>query len=274
MRNLLFLTLLSLAPLLRAQQQVRITDAFALASAPEVRKDKAAVEALRTGDFSNEEIIQVLQYGEKEQWPAGIRTQTAMAANQAYVINYTGFRLCSFKEDTTMMALVMIPAASNVHMPEDMRPLADFYLVLPERAIQNNVSHRARPAISRGPRWKNSAKVKIVKPDDLYAAYDLAADSAGLEALARRGMSVPEIDAVIFRSTERNWPDGMDNFSDRLHLLPKFAKYHAYLGAQWDDKVLLIIPVEKNKRMPVTMRPFVDLYFVYKASAVNISRKK
>jgi hypothetical protein len=37
--------------------------------------------------------------------------------------------------------------------------------------------------------------------------------------------------------------------------------------------VLLIIPVEKNRRMPVAMRPFVDLYFVYKASAVKYKSK-
>ncbi|MCB0811484.1 MAG: hypothetical protein KDB96_19575, partial [Flavobacteriales bacterium] len=123
---------------------------------------------------------------------------------------------------------------------------------------------------SRGPRWKTRAQVKIIKPDELYAAYNLAADSAGLSALARTGMSRAEVDAVVFRSTERNWPEGIDSFEDRYPRIGKFTKYRAYLGARWGDKVLLIIPVEKNRRMPTAMRPYVDLYFVYNASSVKI----
>lgn len=269
--SLLFI--LAFATCLHAQQQVKITDATALAAAPDVRKDKAAMEALRTGDFSNDEIVQIIQYGDRDQWPAGIRTDTARAPNMPYIQNYTGFRLCAFKEDSTMMALVMVPAASNLHMPEGMRPLADFYLVVPEHALQKAEPNKPRPAISRGPRWKHRPKVKITKPADLYGAYDLASDSTGLEALAKMGMSGPEIDAVVFRSTERNWPDGIDNLAAREALLKKFPKYRAFLGARWDDKVLLIVPVEKNRRMPVAMRPFVDLYFVYKASGVAVKGK-
>jgi hypothetical protein len=273
MRCLYSSLLFALASCLFAQEQVKITDATALATAPDVRKDKAAVEAIRTGDFSNEEIVQILQYGDRDQWPEGIRTETARLSNEAYIVNYACFRLAAFREDTTMMALLMVPAASNLHMPDAMRPLADFYLVVPENAVRNAEVKRTRPAISRGPHWTKLPKAKIIKPDELYGAYDLASDSAGLEALAKRGMSRPEIDAVIFRSTETNWPDGIESLTKRAPLLPKFPRYHAYLAARWDDKVLLIIPVEKNRRMPVAMRPFVDLYFVYKASAVKYKSK-
>ena len=159
-------------------------------------------------------------------------------------------------------------------MPEGMRPLADFYLVLPDRALENVEAPKPRPTISRGPQWKKNAKVKIIKPDQLYAAYDLAKDTVGQRALYQAGMSRPEIEAVIFRSTERNWPDGIESFEKRYPLLDKFKRYHAYLGARWDDKVLLIVPVEKNRRMPVLMRPFVDLYFIYTVTGVEVSGKK
>ena len=95
-----------------------------------------------------------------------------------------------------------------------------------------------------------------------------------LKALTDRGLSQAEIDAVVFRSTDRNWPDGIDSFEERQKLLPKFKKYKAFVGAKWEDKVLLIIPVEKNKKQPILMRPFVDLYFVYNASAVEVKAKK
>ena len=173
-----------------------------------------------------------------------------------------------------MMAMVMVPAKENIHMPQGMRPLADFYLILPERALRTVAPPKPRPTISRGPEWRRRPKVKITKPDDLYATYDLATDSAGLQALAKSGMSRAEIDAVVFRSTERNWPDGIDSFEKRYPMLAKFSKYRAYLGARWDDKVLVIVPVAKNHRMPVLMRPFVDLYFVYASSAVEVRGKK
>ena len=274
MRNLHFALCLALSTCLFAQQEVKITDAKALSDAPNVRKDKAAQEAMHTAGFSEEEIGSILQYGDRDQWPEGIRTDTARAANAPYVINYTAFQLCEFQEDTMHLAVVMLPARSNIHMPEGLRPLADLYLVLPERALKNVDPPRPRPVISRGPRWQNRAKAKIIKPEDLYAAYDLGKDSVGLTALARVGMSRPEIDAVVFRSTERNWPDGIDSFEKRYPVLEKFKKYHAYEGARWDDKVLLIVPVEKNRRMPVLMRPIVDLYFVYSATGVEVHSRK
>ena len=135
-------------------------------------------------------------------------------------------------------------------------------------------SGKPRPEISRGPKWKRLPSAKILKPEQLYATYDLSTDSLALAAMARRGMSPAEIDAVVFRSTDRNWPDGIDTFDERQKLLPKFSKYKAFVGAKWDDKVLLIIPVEKNKKQPVLMRPYVDLYFVYDKSAVQIKEKK
>lgn len=274
MRNLLLALSFLLLPPLFAQQEVKIADAKALAEARDVRKNKAALESLRAEGLTEEEISVIEQFGDVDQWPEGIRTDTARASNAPYIINYVGFRLSSFLQDTVQMAVVMLPAKSNIHMPEGMRPLGDFYMVLPERTLKNVEEPKRRPVVSRGPQWRNRAKVKILKPDELYAAYDLAADSIALRALAKTGMSKPEIDAVIFRSTERNWPEGIDNFEKRYPLLEKFSKYRAYLGARWDDKVLLIVPVEKNRRMPVAMRPYLDLYFVYTVPAVKIRGRK
>lgn len=274
MRSLLITLAISITSGLFAQQGVKIIDAKALETAPDIRKDKAAQAALATAGFSDDETATILHFGDRAQWPEGIRTQEARAENAPYIVNYAAFRLCAFQQDTSMMALLMVPAKSNEHMPEVMRPMADFYLVLPERALQKVEKPKPRPAISSGPQWKRRARVEIIKPDDLYATYDLAADSAGLKALAEAGMSRAEIDAVVFRSIERNWPDGIDNFEHRYPLLPKFNKYRAYLGARWDDKVLLIVPVAKNRRMPVTMRPFVDLYFIYAAPAVEVHGRR
>jgi hypothetical protein len=190
------------------------------------------------------------------------------------VRNYTAYRVCTYTEDSVKRSVLMVPARSNIHMPEDLRPQADFYLAVPDAALEEVVAAQPRPTISRGPRWKNLREARIIKPDELYATYDLGSDSAGLEALRSRGLSQPEIDAVVFRSHERNWPEGMDSFDERYPRMADLKRYKAYFAARWNDKVLLIIPVEKNRKMPALMRPYVDIYFIYAASAVEVKERK
>jgi len=104
----------------------------------------------------------------------------------------------------------------------------------------------------------------------LFASYMLADDAAGMQALTDAGLSSAEIDAVVFRSHERNWPDGIDSFNERATHIARFVKYKACVAASWDDKVVLIIPVERNRKLPRPMRPYVDIYMVYARDAVTI----
>jgi len=269
----LFLSLFLLVPVF-AQQQVKISDARILDNPEQVRKSRGAEAALQAVGVTAEQMAQVLTYGDTDHWPEGIKVDSLRLRNQPYIQNYACFRVASYPEDSVLKTIIMVPARENIHMPEAMRPLSDFYLLVPNTSISDVNTGKLRPEISRGPKWKNLAPAKILRPEDLYATYDIGRDSVALKALSDRGLSQAEIDAVIFRSTDRNWPDGIDSFEERQKLLPKFTKYKAFLGAKWDDKVLLIIPVEKNKKQPILMRPFVDLYFVYNASAVEVKAKK
>jgi hypothetical protein len=191
-----------------------------------------------------------------------------MAVNADRITAFHALRMCSFQRDSTMMAVVKLPAAPNVEMPWDLCPEQDIYMEVPERALRNLVTARSLPATSVGPSWAHCAKVRIEHPERVYAAYDIASDSAAVEAMLRAGMSRPEIDAVAFRSIERNWPEGIDSFEKRWPALEVFKKYRAYLGARWGNKALLIVPVEENLRMPLMLRPYMDMYFVYDAEAV------
>lgn len=269
----LFLSLFLLVPAF-AQQQVKISDARVLDNPQSVRKSRGAEAALQAVGVTAEQMTQVLTYGDTDHWPEGIKVDSMRLRNQPYIQNYACFRVASYPEDSVLKTIIMVPARENIHMPEAMRPLSDFYLLVPNTSITDVNTGKLRPEISRGPKWKNLAQAKIVRPEDLYATYDIGRDSVALKALSDRGLSQAEIDAVIFRSTDRNWPDGIDSFEERQKLLPKFTKYKAFLGAKWEDKVLLIVPVEKNKKQPILMRPFVDLYFVYNASAVEVKAKK
>lgn len=266
--TLLLLAAFAVTPLL-AQQEVSITRPSALEQARDIRKIKAAKEALATAGYSPAELSIILEYGDRDKWPQGIRSDTARGINAPYVVNYTAFRLCRFMQDSAQYAVLMVPGPYNLHMPDDLRPLGDFYLALPDSVLEDAKKPQPRPAVSRGPRWEGRPKASITRPEALYAAYNLGTDTTALEAMERNGWSQAEIDAVIFRSTERNWPDGIDNFTERYPRINQFRKYKAYVGVKWDDKVLLIVPTARNRRMPVLMRPYMDLYFIYAADAVK-----
>lgn len=272
MRILLFPTVF-LSLLATAQSPVKIIDPKALDPKEDLRKDKQAMLGLQAAGLTTEEQEAVSAQSILAIWPMGLANDSARNTNAPYIQNYSAFRLGNFKRDTVMMAVVMLPAASNIHMPEEMRPKADLFVAVPERALYNANSNAQRPRISRGPRWKSLREAKIIKPDDLFATYELAADSAGKTAMLRT-MSESEYQQVVFRSNETNWPDGINTFDERYPKLADFKKYKAYASAKWDDKVLIIVPAEKNKKMPALLRPYVDLYFIYSKSAVEVKEKK
>ena len=269
MRSLSLLSALVLLNGLFAQQEVSIANASALDDAPDLRAVPGLPDTLRAAGLAEQEVASAMEHGDRAHWPESLRTDSLRTALAAQVPNYTGLRVCRIMQDSLAFAVVRLSAKGNIHMPEGLRPDTDLYLVLPEQALRNIQPQPRYAAQSHGPRWDNRAKARIVKADDVYGTYDLSTDSLALAALARSGMSKPEIDAVVFRSMERNWPEGIDNFRKRLELMGEFTKYSTYLGARWADKVLLIVPVEKNQELPEAMRPYMDMYFVYNASAVK-----
>ncbi len=270
---LLLLPLLCTLPS-AAQRQVKITGPLSLETAPDVRKAKNAEAGLAAAGVVPDQLELVNRYGDRSYWPMGIQDDSARVANIPYIQNYTAFRVCNYLVDSMPMSIIMVPARDNIHMPEEMRPLVDLYMALPDVALTEVDNGRTRPLISRGPRWKDLPNAQITKPDDLYATYALTADSTALKTLERAGMSKAEIDAVVFRSIETNWPVGINTFDRRYPHLEKFKKYKMYLAAEWGDKVLLIAPWEKNKGMPTVMRPAMDLYFVYNKAAVTVKGKR
>ena len=255
-------------------QHVKITDPNVIRLDPQVHRSKAAIAGMQAAGISSEQEDLVIQYSDPALWPPGLRTDSARKTSEPYIQKYMAFVVCNYQDDSTLMSILMVPARENIHMPEEMRPIADLYLVVPATATEEVLPPKPRPVISRGPRWKDLPVATITKPDDLYATYDLADDKEGMEALRLAGMSEPEIGAVVFRSHERNWPEGIDQFDERYPRLLEFKKYKCYRAASWADKVLLIVPVEKNRKLPVLMRPYVDIYFIYSKDAVVVKEKK
>ncbi|HNK42935.1 MAG TPA: hypothetical protein PL002_17235, partial [Flavobacteriales bacterium] len=191
-------TPISFAPLLlflaaAAQpQQVKITAPAVLDAPGAVHRNKPAQAALMASGITAEQMDQVISYGDREHWPAGIKVDSLRAKNQPYIQNYVCFRVAGFTEDSLPKTVIMVPARENIHMPEVMRPLSDLYVIVPDSSITNVQPGKARPEISRGPKWKNLPPARILVPEELYATYDLGTDSAALKALQEKGMSQPE----------------------------------------------------------------------------------
>lgn len=257
-----------------AQDAVVISDIAQLVRKPDLAQDAAVRFGLQAAGVADDRAQQVLTLGKADKLPSGLRTDSALAANAAAVRNYTAHRVCTYADTDGPKVLVQVPAAENYHMPEELRSREDLYLVLPEAAVTSAVMDAQRPKPSKGPSWRRMREARITTPEGVYATYDLAADSTVLSKLADNGLSQAEIEAVIFRSHERNWPEGIDAFERRYPRLKDFKRYKAYQAATWEDKVLLVIPVEQNKRQPLGLRPHLDIYMVYAKSAVEVKAKK
>lgn len=261
-------------PLAHCQSEVRITDIAQMVRKPDLAQDAAVRSGMQAAGMDEERMKSALELGKASNLPAGLRTDSALAANNAEGGNYKAHRVCSYSDEAGTKVLVKLAAEENTHMPEDMRAAKDMYIVLPENALETAITDAMRPKPSAGPNWKRMPPAKITKADGVYATYDLSTDEEVLAKMAKRGMSQAEIDAVVFRSYERNWPAGIDSFERRYPKLKHFRKYKAFEAAHWDDKVLLVIPYELNKRMPIGTRPHMDIYMVYAKSAVTVKEKK
>lgn len=272
-RHVLTASVVVLSLSTHAQDAVRITDIAQLVRKVDLAQDAAVRSGMQASGVDNEKAEKALALGKDANLPAGLTTDSARAANAAAVRNYSAHKVCSFLDEAGPRVLVQVPVSENYHMPEDLRSPQDLYLVLPEEALETAITDAERYKPSKGPDWKRMRPARITKADGVYATYDLGNDADVLAELAERGLSRPEIDAVVFRSHERNWPEGIDSFERRYPKLKHFGRYKAFEAAHWGDKVLLVIPSELNKRLPTGLRPHLDIYMVYAKQAVEVKKK-
>ncbi|MBL0126000.1 MAG: hypothetical protein IPP83_00790 [Flavobacteriales bacterium] len=256
-----------------AQTPVRIVDPTMLVLKPDLG-NTAAQAGMQAAGLNSEVMAKAQHNSTEDHWPIGLRTDSARMANRAALANYTAYLMCEYATDEGAFVLVSLPAIGNFHMPDDLRSVEDIHLVFRSGGVEviDNIPAKARA--SKGPAWRGLPSAQILKADDVFATYDLSDDPEALVALEKQGLSKAEIEAVIFRSHERNWPDGIDSFQDRYPKLALFKKYKAYRLAHWGDKELLVIPVEANRKAPLGIRPYLDIYMVFSATAVKVKAKK
>lgn len=273
MKPLSLLSLLFSVLSASAQTGVRITDPGLIIATPELGND-AAKAGMQAAGLAADVIENADRMSALGRLPIGLRTDSARTANKAALRNYRTQLLCEYATNEGPITLVSVPAVANYHMPDDLRAPEDFIIAVKAGGTEMIEPSAQRTPPSKGPGWKRMRPARITKPDDVFATYRLGEDAEAIAELEKQGMSKAEIEAVIFRSQERNWPDGIDSFNERYPRLNNFKKYKAYEAIRWSDKVLVVIPVEQNKKAPTGLRPYLDIYMVFAANAVEVKDKK
>lgn len=271
-RSLLFLILLLSATRTIAQQEARIIDPTAIVVDAQLKTSKHALAGMQAAGLSDETIAAALKHSDPQKWPLGWRTDSIRVSSGFALSNARVYRLSDHTIDDIRYSIIHMPAIENYHMPQELRSADDLYAVVRANGLGEPPPPEKLKA-SKGPSWRAMPKAKITRPEQVYATYDLREDLDAMRTLEKRGMSKPEIDAVIFRSHERNWPDGIDAFEKRHPKLKQFKKYKAHVAARWGDKVLVVIPAELNKDLPAGLRPYMDIYMVYTSPAVAVMKK-
>jgi hypothetical protein len=256
-----------------AQAQVRLTTHHAIVANPAEVIGSEQLAVLAEAGMDQVAMDRFLSPDALANWPVGLRTDSARAANAGALRNYAAQLVARVEIPGGTMNVVVLPAMENLHMPQEMRSRTDLHLaVMPEGLlVEEPVVKRPRP--SPGPHWKDLPQARIVKPDEVYASYDLGSDHEALAALERKGLSREEIEAVIFRCHQRNWPEAIDEFDKRYPKRSQLRRYKTYKAAQWDNKVLLVVPAEANRKLPEGLRPPLDIYMVYAAPGVSVKSK-
>lgn len=255
-----------------AQQAVRINDATAVIAHAGLANTPHAVAALKASGIDPQVIDAAGKLSDPTAWPIGWSSDSARYANQHILVNSKAYQICQYAVNEQPLTIIQIPAIENVHMPDGMRSTQDMYMLIKSDAL-GEIQVKEMPKPSEGPNWRSMPKARITSPSQVYATYDLARDAEAIAVLKEQGMSQAEIDAVIFRSHERNWPEGIDDLNERLPKLEQFKKFQAHIAAHWGDKVLLVIPAELNTKLPPSLRPYMDIYMVYTSPAVAVVKK-
>ncbi len=258
------------AAMMTAQTPIRIVDPMAIDPAPGLDTDKDAMAALQAAGLADGIIGAAIGTSQEVFWPVGLRGDSARSVNKEIIRHYVAVRVCDLGVGEHQRSLIGLYSGSNVHMPEDLRPSEDIFLVVADSGLMVPPPVAIQRTASKGPNWARLPKARIRKADEVYATYDLSRDPAAIAALEKRGMSKAEIEAVLFRSHESNWPEGIASFEKRYPRLKDFKRYKAYQAARWDGKALLIIPSEPNRKVPESIRPYLDVYMVYTAEAVDV----
>lgn len=266
--------ILTIAVPLVGQQQVRLTDPTALLLDPDPANDAGIRSGLQAAGISDELQTRISAFSARNLWPSGLASDSARRADSGAIRNLFAWHVCDYPTAEGPVSVLEIPMANNYHMNEELRARSDLFLFVRQSGWEAVEPEVMVEKPSRGPAWQRMKRAKILKPEEVYSTYDLASDPGAMALMERKGFSKAEMEAVLFRSHERNWPEAISQFETRYPKLAELKRYKAYAAGSWGDKVLVVIPAAENRKVREPLRPPMDIYMVFASNAVSVSQGK
>lgn len=78
--------------------------------------------------LKDEDIRKIEKYGMETNWPDGIATLDAREIVRPEIAKYNTYKVATLEEGNKW--ILLIPAAKNKHMPENMRPKTDIFFFM------------------------------------------------------------------------------------------------------------------------------------------------
>ena len=263
MRTALILFSLSLAITAFSIKPIQIIKPEVLVDANGVKKHPAIWKAIKTMGFSKEQLKMMVWHGQKTLRPKHLQGRF-FEEERPYFKHMKALEVYHAGNEEDGWSLIMLAGPENEHLPVEIRPIADLYMVVRKDSYVDAGPWGRLPntsELSNGPSYKGKSRVKLLKPSNIYGSAELRIDDAA-QVLLKELLSYREVAHIEIRSNEKGWPTGINNIGDRKELAEKLKKYKAYALGEFDGKMILIVPATKNKRIHRRARPIVDIYLV------------
>ncbi|HSC54816.1 MAG TPA: hypothetical protein VLC98_14385 [Phnomibacter sp.] len=224
-------------------------------------------------DWGEANTKEVLKRSSETGWPSAINSLSGRDSYRDGFVNYNCYYVSDLGSDRV---LLWIPMSENKHMASALQGGYDYYMIYKRSAVQlgDKVKPRFSAVLGSGNSGSQGRATRINDPGQLYSTLDLKKDESGIAAQLEREYGTAGAAEILKRATESGWPYGISDFDRRSNYRARFTEYTAYYIADVGaEKVLLWIPMNKNKSVPSAMQGENDIYMVYARSAVTLGDK-
>lgn len=258
-----------------------IVDPGSLYSSYDFEEDPGKLKPAIRLTGTSADLAKIIKYSNEANWPIAMQQLDSRLANRSSIQLYKVYKILH----TSDFCILIVPAAENKHMPENMRPAQDIYFImnLNGAAFEGNtpaINYEEEDPYAYEDEYEyddvESVFAKIIAPGELYSTFDLNNNSSIRSLIVESGiLTEDQFQIIVKLANENSWPVGISTLNKRLEAATIMKSYNAqYLlnFGENNEYVLVWIPKEENYHMPISMQPTSDegFYFVLKASAIEI----
>jgi hypothetical protein len=228
-------------------------------------------------------------------WPEELQFADDREKYKDFFPYYYAYAISKFTEGGKTRYIIKISASENYHMPIDLEPDNDFYLVvnedgldltrgynededgspddltLPDSDTKEVTPAPAEEVVTAEVELNAGDKIpcRIVDRGELYSTPSIEDKKDQIEKYLSGSM----LEDAISYCSEESWPDGISSLDQRNANEDYFKYFKTYAVAKLDDgRYVLWVPKSENGHMPESMHLDHDIFFVYGAVGLSFDR--